>query len=126
MIAIATRRVPRASPLSSVSARPSALLAPWRAISTASSAMPTTRTTAGILRAVSPDSLRRGHILVDMTPLQANGQNGGAGLVAVSLVRHLSALAPELQFTLLTSSGSHAELAPLDAPNVRRRCIDLP
>jgi len=58
-----------------------------------------------------------------MTPLEANGQNGGAGVVAVSLLRHLSTLAPEMQFTLLTSEGSHGQLVLLDAPNVRRRCV---
>jgi glycosyltransferase involved in cell wall biosynthesis len=58
-----------------------------------------------------------------MTSLEPHGQNGGAGLVAVSLVRNLSALARELDFTLLTDAASHAELQPLDAPNVRRHCV---
>jgi len=53
-----------------------------------------------------------------MTPLEPGGQNGGAGLVAKSLVRHLSSLDPHSRFTLLTASDSHAELAPLDADNV--------
>jgi hypothetical protein len=63
------------------------------------------------------------HIVVDMTPLAARGQNGGAGLVAASLVRHLSALAPGWRFTLLTSADSHAELVGLDAHNVQRACV---
>jgi glycosyltransferase involved in cell wall biosynthesis len=58
-----------------------------------------------------------------MTPLEGNGQNGGAGLVAASLVHHLSALAPEFRFTLLTAESSHAELASLDGPNVQRHCV---
>jgi glycosyltransferase involved in cell wall biosynthesis len=58
-----------------------------------------------------------------MTPLGAGGENGGAGLVATTLVRHLSTLAPELALTLLTCQASHAELAPLEAPNVRRQCV---
>jgi glycosyltransferase involved in cell wall biosynthesis len=58
-----------------------------------------------------------------MTPLDAGGQNGGAGLVAVSLVRHMSALENQFDFTLLTAQGSHAELASLDAHNVRRVCV---
>jgi glycosyltransferase involved in cell wall biosynthesis len=61
-----------------------------------------------------------------MTPLGPEGQNGGAGLVATSLVRHLSALAPELQFTLLTSAPSHAELSTLEAPNVKRLLLQGP
>lgn len=61
-----------------------------------------------------------------MTPLESGGRNGGAGLVATSLVTHLSALAPEWHFTLLTSADSHAELAALDASNVQRRCVLAP
>ena len=61
-----------------------------------------------------------------MTPLEPGGQNGGAGLVATSLVQHLGAIAPEWQFTLLTSVNSHAELASLDAPNVKRECVVSP
>jgi glycosyltransferase involved in cell wall biosynthesis len=57
-----------------------------------------------------------------MTPLEPRGLNGGAGLVATTLVQHLSSLAPEVTFTLLTSSASHAELAPFDGRNVQRRC----
>jgi glycosyltransferase involved in cell wall biosynthesis len=58
-----------------------------------------------------------------MTPLESHGLNGGAGLVATTLVRHLGALAPELDITLLTADASHAELASLEAPNVRRDCV---
>src|SRR5690349_20435999 len=58
-----------------------------------------------------------------MTPLEPGGQNGGAGLVATSLVQHLSALVPGWDFTLLTTSSSDNELAHLDAPNVSRRCV---
>jgi hypothetical protein len=72
---------------------------------------------------VLSDSAQLSRIVVDMTPLEGHGQNGGAGLVAVSLVRHLSALAPETDFTLLTADVSHAELASLDQPNVHRKCV---
>src|SRR5207245_2271232 len=64
----------------------------------------------------------RRHILVDMTPLEPGARNGGAGLVATSLVRHLSALDPESRYTMLTAEDSHAELAWLDAANVKRQC----
>ena len=50
----------------------------------------------------------RRHILVDMTPLEPGGRNGGAGLVATSLVKHLSALDAESRYTLLTADDSHA------------------
>lgn len=58
-----------------------------------------------------------------MTPLAPGGQNGGAGLVATSLVRELSRIAPDQHLLLLTHQDSHAELAALDAPNVQRLCV---
>lgn len=76
-----------------------------------------------ILRAVSGTFARPPHVLVDMTPLEPGGRNGGAGLVAVSLVRWLGRVCREWRFTLLTAAASHAELAVLDAPNVERRCV---
>jgi len=66
--------------------------------------------------------LRR--IAVDLTPVLPGGDNGGAKLVALSLVSQFGVLAPETEFTLLTSAISHDELADLDAPNVRRQCVD--
>jgi glycosyltransferase involved in cell wall biosynthesis len=59
----------------------------------------------------------------DLTALSPGGQTGGSGLVATSLVRELRQLAPEWELLLLTSADSHAQLAPLDAPNVRRVCV---
>jgi glycosyltransferase involved in cell wall biosynthesis/SAM-dependent methyltransferase len=59
-------------------------------------------------------------IAVDLTPLLPGGENGGAKLLAVSLVRHLAELTPETQWILLTSDANHAELALLDAPNISR------
>jgi glycosyltransferase involved in cell wall biosynthesis len=66
--------------------------------------------------------LRR--ISVDLTPVHAGGENGGAKLVATTLVRQLSAIVADADFTLFTSTTSDAELAFLDAPNVHRHCID--
>jgi len=63
------------------------------------------------------------HIAVDLTPLGPLGQNGGAGLVATSIVRDIGALEPGLRLTLLTSEVSHHELASLEAPNVQRLCV---
>jgi glycosyltransferase involved in cell wall biosynthesis len=62
-------------------------------------------------------------VAVDLTPLYPGGENGGAGLVAVTLVRELAALTPETDWVLLTAERSHAELALLDAANVRRVCV---
>ncbi|MDQ6670241.1 MAG: glycosyltransferase family 4 protein [Chloroflexota bacterium] len=63
------------------------------------------------------------HVVIDMTPLEPGGLNGGAGLVAVSLARYLPRLAPEMRWTLLTSHCTHAELASLDASNLQRLCV---
>lgn len=66
-------------------------------------------------------SLKR--IAVDLTPLLPGGENGGAKLLSLELVRHLSRLHPECEFVLLTSSLSHEEIAHLDSANVRRSCV---
>lgn len=58
-----------------------------------------------------------------MTPLEPGGRNGGAGLVAETLVRWLGQLCPDWRFTLLTAAASHSELEVLDRPNVQRRCV---
>jgi glycosyltransferase involved in cell wall biosynthesis len=68
-------------------------------------------------------ALRR--ILVDLTPLLPGGENGGAKPLARSLVSELGMLAPQIEFTLLTSSMSYAELADLERPNVRRENVDV-
>ena len=62
-------------------------------------------------------------IAVDLTPLLPGGQNGGAKLLAIELVRNLSKLLPDCEFVLLTSDISHDELSNLDSPNVRRLCV---
>jgi glycosyltransferase involved in cell wall biosynthesis len=54
-----------------------------------------------------------------MTPLGPGGQNGGAGGVATSLVKHIAQLRPDWDQVLLTSTQSHAELLALEADNVR-------
>lgn len=59
-------------------------------------------------------------IAVDLTPVLPGGDNGGAKLYALELVRTLARLHPEASFVLLTQHASHDELATLDAPNVRR------
>jgi glycosyltransferase involved in cell wall biosynthesis len=60
---------------------------------------------------------------VDLVPLLPGGDNGGAKLVSVELVRNLSRIASNWQFVLLTSERSHDELAVLESQNVRRLCV---
>ena len=65
--------------------------------------------------------LRR--VAVDVTPLLPGGENGGAKLMTIELIKHLGRLAPNCEFLLLTSARSHDELAYLDSKNVRRLCV---
>jgi glycosyltransferase involved in cell wall biosynthesis len=62
-------------------------------------------------------------IAVDLTPVLPGGENGGAKVFAMELLRRLSALCPDTRFVLLTQAHSHDELAELDAANVRRVCV---
>ena len=62
-------------------------------------------------------------VAVDLTPLLPGGDNGGAKVFAMELVRALARVAPADRFVLLTQASTHEELAPLDAPNVRRECV---
>lgn len=59
-------------------------------------------------------------IAVDLTPVLPGGDNGGAKVLALALVRSLAAALPDSRFVLLTQASSHEELAALDASNVRR------
>ena len=73
------------------------------------------------LRAKNPRPLQR--VMVDLTPVLPGGQNGGAKVMTLELLRELSRLARGCEFTLLTSEASHDELAHLDSPNMRRLCV---
>jgi glycosyltransferase involved in cell wall biosynthesis len=65
-------------------------------------------------------------IVVDLTPVLPGGRNGGLKPLVLSLLHDLIALAPHVEFVLLTSSSSDAELAFLDALNARRLCVLQP
>ncbi|MGK4455727.1 hypothetical protein, partial [Klebsiella pneumoniae] len=62
-------------------------------------------------------------IVVDLTPVLPGGENGGAKIFVLDLLRRLAELAPRTRFILLTHSRSHDELAPLDRHNVRRQVV---
>lgn len=76
-----------------------------------------------VLRAAQSAEVKLKRIAVDLTPVLPGGDNGGAKLVAITLVQQLSRLLPDCTFTLLTSGKSHDELAFLDGPNVHRVCV---
>jgi len=62
-------------------------------------------------------------VAVDLTPVLPGGENGGARLLAILLVRYLAQIAPDCEWILLTSDKNHNELADLDSHNVRRLCV---
>ena len=62
-------------------------------------------------------------IAVDLTPVLPGGENGGAKIFVLELLRQLAAMAPNTQFVLLTQAASHAELAKMDGMNIRRRMV---
>ncbi|MBF0481675.1 MAG: glycosyltransferase [Desulfovibrionaceae bacterium] len=57
---------------------------------------------------------------VDLVPLLPGGANGGAKIVALSLIDQLARAHPDCKFTLFTSDRAHDEIAWLDRDNVRR------
>ncbi len=63
-------------------------------------------------------------VLVDLTPMLPGADNGGNKLMTLELVKRMAALAPELDFELLTMPRTYAELGALERENVRRRLID--
>ena len=50
-------------------------------------------------------------IAVDLTPVLPGGENGGAKIFVLELLRYLAKMHPETQFVLLTQAASHKELA---------------
>lgn len=62
-------------------------------------------------------------IAVDLTPLLPGGENGGAKIFVLELLRRLAEQAPATEFVLLTQAASHEELAELDRANVRRLMV---
>ncbi len=79
------------------------------------------RTSEDFVRAISLND--PACIGVDLVALLPGGDNGGAKLLSMELVRNLSRIASNWQFVLLTSEKSHDELAVLESPNVRRLCV---
>jgi len=59
-------------------------------------------------------------IAVDLTLVLPGGENGGAKVFMLELLRLLAEMKPDTQFILLTRQSSHNELAYLDRRNMRR------
>ena len=62
-------------------------------------------------------------VAVDLTPVLPGGENGGAKVFVLELLRRLAERAPQTQFVLLTQAAAHEELATLDNANMRRLMI---
>lgn len=60
-------------------------------------------------------------IAVDLTPILPGGENGGAKIFVLELLKRLAELSPETQFILLTQASSHEELKSLEGENIK--CI---
>jgi FkbM family methyltransferase len=65
-------------------------------------------------------------VAVDLTPVLPGGENGGAKVFVLELLRRMAELAPQTQFVLLTQASAHDELATLDRANVRRLLLLTP
>ena len=62
-------------------------------------------------------------IVVDFTPILPGGDNGGAKVFLLELIKKLALSSPTTQFTLLTKFLSHEELSHLDSRNIRRLLV---
>lgn len=62
-------------------------------------------------------------IAVDLTPVLPGGENGGAKIFVLELLRRLAEMTPQINYVLLTQAGSHAELATLDRTNMHRQLV---
>ncbi len=67
-------------------------------------------------------------IAIDLTPVLPGGENGGAKILTIELIRRLAKTHPGTQFVLLTRASAHDELAVLDRKNIRRLMVlsDIP
>ena len=62
-------------------------------------------------------------IAVDLTPVLPGGENGGAKILAIELLKSFQKKAPADRFLLFTASWNHEELAILDGHNMGRLCV---
>jgi glycosyltransferase involved in cell wall biosynthesis len=59
-------------------------------------------------------------VAVDLTPVLPGGENGGAKIFILELLKLLAERAPKTRFVLLTQATSHEELAVMDRSNMER------
>jgi len=62
-------------------------------------------------------------VAVDITPVLPGGENGGAKVFVLELLRMLAEMKPETTFLLLTRQSAHEELGFLERPNMQRLMV---
>lgn len=63
-------------------------------------------------------------VAIDLTPVLPGGENGGAKIMTLELIKNLARQHLQDEFIVLTLTKNHQELSCLDAPNVKRVCMD--
>ncbi len=58
-------------------------------------------------------------IAVDLTPILPGGDNGGAKIMTLQLIKELAKISPKDLFILLASEKNYAELSAIKAPNIK-------
>lgn len=62
-------------------------------------------------------------IAIDLTPLRPGGENGGAKVLVVTLLKQFQKLAPHHYFLLLTAPWNHLELAQYETNSMERLLV---
>jgi glycosyltransferase involved in cell wall biosynthesis len=62
-------------------------------------------------------------IAIDMTPILPGGENGGAKLVAMELLKGFQTMSQDNRFLILTASWNDKELVCLESSNTQRLCV---
>lgn len=65
-------------------------------------------------------------IAIDLTPILPGGDNGGAKIMSLQLIRQLADFAKDIEFIILTSKSNHQELSSLKASNIKTVCLTSP
>lgn len=63
-------------------------------------------------------------IVIDLTPILPGGENGGAKIMSLQLIKQLAILAPENTYTLLASKNNFDELSLMKTSNIGILCVE--
>lgn len=62
-------------------------------------------------------------VAIDLTPILPGGENGGAKIFVLELIKQLADLVPNTQFILLTQAASHDELTLMESHNIKCKMV---